>query len=585
MKNIVKMLQSDSSMRIEMRQCIDEVRCRPCKVKLIDIKKGRFWWPFSRRAEDCEECVKVRSVAGWIDLEDRESVRKFMTLLSQGEGLYDAILQVEHFFQGNRTPEEYAFKRFMDEFDGAACLDVFDEDALISETQISQFTNQEFTLYEGLDYELSEDLHTWRKRGDDEWNPWDFEEEHERYLYVDNWVSVGYRRIGLKNIKAVKGGMTSSDFDISYDHFRWIKHRISGCDDIYVNGYPFTENELREAAKAWKDGAPIQFYPYNIAWVPPYIRKTRSLEAALPWLYLKGISTGEMGEALKMLVGNYTEGLSASTISRLKQVWAEQYIEWRSRPLHQDQWAYIWADGIYSVLRSEQDKLCTLVIVGVNERGEKHFLAIEDGVRESTQSWREVLLQLKNRGMNIPQLAIGDGAMGFWSAMDDVYPDTRHQCCWVHKTANILKRILPKTSQLKAKKALREIWQAETKTNAENAFDLFIESYDAKYPTATVSLQKDREELLTFYDFPAMHWQSIRTSNPIESTFGTIRHRTKRSREHLSREEMLHMMFKLSQCAEKRWRRLRGFDHLAKVIEGVKFRDGVEVISDNRKED
>ena len=328
-----------------------------------------------------------------------------------------------------------------------------------------------------------------------------------------------------------------------------------------------------------KDGTPIQFHS---ALVPPYIRKTRSLEAALPWLYLKGISIGEMGEALKVLVGSDAEGLSASTISRLKQVWAEQYIEWRARPLHQDQWVYIWADGIYSGLRSEQDKLCALVIIGVNERGEKHFLAIEDGVRESTQSWREVLLQLKNRGMNIPQLAIGDGAMGFWSAMDEIYPDTRHQRCWVHKTANIL-NCLPKTSQPKAKKALHEIWQAETKTNAENAFDLFIESYEAKYPKATVSLQKDREELLAFYDFPAIHWQSIRTSNPIESTFGTIRHRTKRSKGGLSREGMLHMMFKLSQCAEKRWRRLRGFDYLAKVIEGVKFRDGVEVISDNRK--
>ena len=218
-----------------------------------------------------------------------------------------------------------------------------------------------------------------------------------------------------------------------------------------------------------KDGTPIQFHS---ALVPPYIRKTRSLEAALPWLYLKGISTGEMGEALKVLVGSDAEGLSASTISRLKQVWAEQYIEWRARPLHQDQWVYIWADGIYSGLRSEQDKLCALVIIGVNERGEKHFLAIEDGVRESTQSWREVLLQLKNRGMNIPQLAIGDGAMGFWSAMDEIYPDTRHQRCWVHKTANIL-NCLPKTSQPKAKKALHEIWQAETKTNAENAFDLF----------------------------------------------------------------------------------------------------------------
>lgn len=328
-----------------------------------------------------------------------------------------------------------------------------------------------------------------------------------------------------------------------------------------------------------KDGEPIQFHS---ALVPPYVRKTRSLEAALPWLYLKGVSTGEMGEALKVLVGSDAEGLSASTISRLKQVWAKEYTEWRGASLNKDQWVYIWADGVYSGVRSEEEKLCALVIIGVNERGEKHFLAIEDGVRESTQSWREVLLQLKSQDMNSPQLAIGDGAMGFWSAMDEIYPDTRHQRCWVHKTANIL-NCLPKASQPKAKKALHEIWQAETKSDAESAFNLFIESYDAKYPKATLSLQKDREELLAFYDFPAKHWQSIRTSNPIESTFGTIRHRTKRSKGCLSRDGMLHMMFKLSQCAEKRWRRLRGFDYLAKVIEGVKFRDGEEVISENQK--
>jgi len=327
-----------------------------------------------------------------------------------------------------------------------------------------------------------------------------------------------------------------------------------------------------------KDGTPIQFHS---ALVPPYVRKTRSLEAALPWLYLKGVSSGEMGEALKVLVGSDAGGLSASTVSRLKKRWAEEYAQWRGTPLNKDQWVYIWADGIYSGLRSEGEKLCALVIIGVNERGEKHFLAIEDGIRESTQSWREVLLQLKSRGMNSPQLAIGDGAMGFWSAMDEVYPETHHQRCWVHKTANIL-NCLPKTSQPRAKKALHEIWRAETKADAEQAFELFIESYDAKYPKATLSLQKDREALLAFYDFPAKHWQSIRTSNPIESTFGTIRHRTKRSKGCLSRDRMLHMMFKLSQCAEKRWRKLRRFDYLAKVIEGVKFSDGEEVISENR---
>jgi len=327
-----------------------------------------------------------------------------------------------------------------------------------------------------------------------------------------------------------------------------------------------------------KTGEPVTF---RSALVPPYVRKTRALEAALPWLYLKGISTGEMSEALKVLVGTEAKGLSASTVSRLKQVWAEQYRDWREERLDKDRWVYLWADGVYSGLRAEDAKLCALVIIGVNERGEKHFLAIEDGVRESTQSWREVLLNLRSRGMNSPKLAIGDGAMGFWAALEEVYPETRQQRCWMHKTMNVL-NCLPKLSQPKAKQALHNIWQAETKANAEQAFDLFVTTYEAKYPKATLCLHKDREELMAFYDFPATHWQSLRTSNPIESTFGTIRHRTKRSKGCLTRDGMLHMMFKLGMCAEKKWRRLRGFDYLAKVIIGVKFKDGVEVIQDNQ---
>ena len=322
-----------------------------------------------------------------------------------------------------------------------------------------------------------------------------------------------------------------------------------------------------------KTGKPVTFCS---ALVPPYVRKTRSLEAALPWLYLKGISSGEMGEALKVLVGPEATGMSASTVSRLKQVWAQEYQSWCNGRLDKDRWVYVWADGVYSGLRGEQEKLCALVVIGVNERGEKHFLAIEDGVRESTQSWREVLLELKSRGLNPPKLAIGDGAMGFWAALEEVYPETRQQRCWVHKTRNVL-NCLPKLTQAKAKQSLHNIWQAETQADAEKAFDLFIKTYEPKYPKTAICLQKDREELMAFYDFPAQHWQSIRTSNPIESTFGTIRHRTKRSKGCLSRDGMLHMMFKLGQCAEKKWRRLRGFDYLAKVITGVKFNDGVEV--------
>jgi len=323
-----------------------------------------------------------------------------------------------------------------------------------------------------------------------------------------------------------------------------------------------------------KSGEPVTF---RSALVPPYVRKTQSLEAALPWLYLKGISTGEMREALTVLVGPQAKGLSASTVSRLKQVWAREYRKWREEDLAKERWVYLWADGVYSGLRAEDAKLCALVIIGVNERGEKHFLAIEDGIRESTQSWREILLKLKSRGMNSPNLAVGDGAMGFWAALDEIYGDTRQQRCWMHKTMNVL-NYLPKLSQVKAKEALHNIWQAGTKVDAEKAFDLFIKTYEAKYPKATLCLQKDREELMAFYDFPAKHWQSLRTSNPIESTFGTIRHRTKRSKGCLTRDGMLHMMFKLGMCAEKKWRKLRGFNDLAKVVTGVQFKDGVEVI-------
>lgn len=327
-----------------------------------------------------------------------------------------------------------------------------------------------------------------------------------------------------------------------------------------------------------KDGEPVSF---RSALVPPYVRKTRSLEVALPWLYLKGISTGEMGAALEVLVGPEAKGLSASTVARLKQTWADDYKAWRGLRLDKDRWVYIWADGIYSGLRAEDAKLCALVIIGVNERGEKRFLAIEDGVRESTQSWREVLLQLKARGMNAPKLAIGDGAMGFWAALDEIFSETRHQRCWMHKTMNVL-NCLPKSTQAKAKTALHSIWQAETKEDAQKAFDLFVQTYEPKYPKAVICLQKDREELLAFYDFPAEHWQSIRTTNPIESTFGTIRHRTKRSKGCLTRDGMLHMMFKLAMCAQKNWRRQRGFNYLAKVITGVKFKDGIEVQKSNQ---
>ena len=327
-----------------------------------------------------------------------------------------------------------------------------------------------------------------------------------------------------------------------------------------------------------RQGQAVQFHS---ALVPPYVRKSRSLETALPWLYLKGISTGEMQAALEALVGPEAKGLSASTVARLKQTWREEYESWRQRRLDQERWVYLWVDGIYSGLRAENQRLCALVVIGVNAQGEKHLLALEDGLRESTQSWREVLVDLQARGMNPPELAIGDGAMGFWAALDKLSPTTRQQRCWFHKTGNVL-NALPKSVHPKAKRALHAIWQAATRQEADRAFDQFIVTYEPKYPKATACLLKDQDTLLTFYDFPAKHWQSVRTTNPIESTFATIRHRTARTKGCVTRDSLLHMMFKLGQCAEKNWRKLRGFADLTKVIDGTPFVNGEEIQQPDR---
>jgi putative transposase len=317
--------------------------------------------------------------------------------------------------------------------------------------------------------------------------------------------------------------------------------------------------------------------------VPPYVRRAKSVDAVLPWLYLHGVSTGNMQEALAALLGSAAAGLSASVVARLKGVWMDEYRRWRRAKLGQDRWVYLWVDGIYSGLRAEDARLCALVVIGVNERGEKKLLALEDGVRESKQSWREVLLALKGRGLTIPpRLAVGDGALGFWAALRDIYPETRQQRCWVHKTANVL-NYLPKSLQPKAKAALHEIWMAATKAQALVAFEQFVAAFGAKYPKAVECLVKDRETLLAFYDFPAEHWIHIRTSNAIESTFATVRHRTERTKGCLTRDGMLSMIFKLGMSAEKNWRRLRGFRWLAKVIDGVKFRDGIEMQQRVRK--
>ena len=312
--------------------------------------------------------------------------------------------------------------------------------------------------------------------------------------------------------------------------------------------------------------------------LPPYLRRTKSMEELLPWLYLKGVSTGDFGEALQALLGPGARGLSATTITRLKASWETEYKDWDKRSLARKRYAYIWADGVYFNVRLESagnQKQCILVLMGATPEGKKELIAITDGYRESDQSWRELLLSAKSRGLDLaPQLATGDGALGFWAALRKVYPATREQRCWFHKTANVLNK-LPKTIQPKAKAMLHDIWMAETKQAAERAFDLFLETFRAKYPGAATCLEKDRDVLLTFYDFPAEHWRHIRTTNPIESMFATVRLRTKKTKGAGSRVACLTMVFKLARSAQKKWRALNGSQLIAQVIEGVSFVDGI----------
>jgi putative transposase len=317
---------------------------------------------------------------------------------------------------------------------------------------------------------------------------------------------------------------------------------------------------------------------FSSAILPPYARRSKSLEVLIPILYLKGISTGQFEEALVALLGKDAGGLSASTIARLKEAWSEEHARWSKRDLSAKRYVYFWVDGIYVQARLEDDAQCLLVIIGATPEGKKELVGLIDGVRESGQSWRELLLDLKRRGLTIaPELAVADGALGFWQAIEEVWPQTRGQRCWVHKTANVLNK-LPKSLQPKAKRALQEIWMAETKNDALVAFDAFAESWGIKYCKAVECLIKDRDALLTFYDFPAEHWKHLRTTNIIESSFATVRHRTVRSKGCLSNKTALAMIFKLAEAAEQNWRRLDGHSQLPKVILGVKFNDGLEVV-------
>jgi putative transposase len=315
---------------------------------------------------------------------------------------------------------------------------------------------------------------------------------------------------------------------------------------------------------------------FNSTLLPPYLKRARSVEELLPWLYLKGVSTGDFQEALAALLGEQARGLSANTISRLKAQWQADHRSWSQRDLSDRRYVYFWADGIYSHVRMD-DRLCLLVIIGVTEHGRKELVAVEDGHRESEASWTSVLTDLRERGLGTgPKLAIGDGALGFWKALRKTWPDVAEQRCWVHKTANVLNQ-LPKSMQPQVKTELQNIWMAETREAAHAALDRTLKRFDAKYPKAMERLRKDRDALLAFYDFPAEHWVHIRTTNPIESTFATVRLRTRRSRNCGSRDTTLAMVFKLLQTAQKRWKRIKGFRKLELVINNVPFQDGEQV--------
>lgn len=363
------------------------------------------------------------------------------------------------------------------------------------------------------------------------------------------------------------------------------RHDGQGRQAIVRNGY-LPEREVQTGIGALRVKVPrvrdrsragVRFHS---ALLPPYIRRSKSLEALLPWLYLKGVSTGDFSEALQALLGPDAPGLSPATLSRLKQGWQDELAQWQQRDLTGKRYVYFWVDGVYLETRMEDTRHCILVLIGADAKGQKELVGLWDGYRESEQSWKELLLDLKSRGLaHGPTLAIGDGALGFWKALRQVYGQTRWQRCWVHKTANVLDK-LPKDLQPQAKQRLQAIWMAPDRQRAAIAFDLFIATYEAKYPKAAECLAQDREELLAFYDFPAEHWAHIRTTNPIESTFATVRLRTDKTRGCLSRVTMLAMVFKLYQSAAKRWHRLRAAHYLPEVMHGIVFKDGLRVEQD-----
>jgi putative transposase len=380
-----------------------------------------------------------------------------------------------------------------------------------------------------------------------------------------------------------------NDFLLEHDQ----RQDVAGKREVVRNGYlparkiltgagPLEVEQPRVRDNSSEKESRVQF---SSKILPPYLRRSRSIAELIPWLYLKGISTGDFSEALQALAGPNATGLGPNVIVRLKEQWSQEYEVWSRRDLSAKEYVYFWVDGIHVNVRLADEanrKQCLLVVMGATVDGHKELVAVVDGYRESEQSWYELLIDLKNCGLaKPPKLAVGDGALGFWAALPKVFPETKEQRCWVHKsqirrggTANVLNK-LPKSVQPRAKEDIHEIWMAETRASAGKAFDVFLEKYGAKYAGACDCLKKDRDELLAFYDFPAEHWKHLRTTNPIESTFATIRLRHRRTKGSGSRRTSLAMMFKLAQSAEKHWKRLNGYEQLLPLQEGKQFIDGV----------
>ncbi|VVE84545.1 IS256 family transposase [Pandoraea sputorum] len=391
---------------------------------------------------------------------------------------------------------------------------------------------------------------------------------------LDELIQQGARQIIEQAVEAELASMLEQ-----YSNVR----SIDGRRAVVRNGY-LPEREVvtaigpvpvRVPKVRDRSGSGIRF---NSAVVPPYVRKSARVSAALPWLYLRGILTGDMSEAMGIMLGGQLSGLSPNVVSRLKAQWADEHAQWNQRELSLARWVYWWADGIHTGVRSDDsDGQCLWVIIGVKPDGTKERVAISDGYRESKASWAELLLDLKKRGLQSgPLLACGDGAMGFWAAMEEVFPQTKHQRCGFHKMGNVL-NALPKSQQARAKKAMQDIWMAATRAEALVAFNHFVDTHSAKYPKVVEKLTQDRDELLAFYDFPAEYWQHLRTTNPIESTFATVRHRTKRTRNCVSRATFLGLAFKLIESAEDSWRRIRAPEKIATMLDGMTFKDGEPV--------